>query len=259
VGQFEGKVALVTGAASGIGKATAKRFAAEGARVCVVDITETAAKEVASEIGGIAVGCDVGDRAAVDAAYGQCARELGGLDITYLNAGVTTGEAAIDLLTDDQYERIMRVNVDHVVYGMRAAARLMQAGGGGAIVATASLAGLIAFEPDPIYTLTKHAVVGLVRSVAGQLAPKHITVNAVCPGIVDTPLVGPEGAVRLREAGFPLLQPEDIAEGVVRAITDGSTGECWACQPGREPLKFRFGQVPGPRTPGAEGMRPPPV
>jgi NAD(P)-dependent dehydrogenase (short-subunit alcohol dehydrogenase family) len=133
----------------------------------------------------------------------------------------------------------------------------MAAGNGGNIVATASLAGLIGFEADPIYTLTKHAVVGLVRSVAGQLEPKGIRVNAVCPGIVDTPLVGPDGASRLRAAGFPLLSPADIAEGVVQAITDGSTGQCWACQPGREPVKFRFGQVPGPRTKGAEGMRPP--
>jgi NAD(P)-dependent dehydrogenase (short-subunit alcohol dehydrogenase family) len=257
VGRFDGKIALVTGAGSGIGKATATRLAGEGAKVCAVDMNEAAAKQVASDLGGIAIAVDVGDSAAVDAAFAQCHRELGGLDIAYLNAGITTGESAIDLLSDDQYERIMRVNVDGVVYGLRAAARLMTEGGGGSIVATASLAGLIAFAIDPIYTLTKHAVVGLVRSVAAQLEPRGITVNAICPGMVKTPLMGEDAAARLEEAGFPLLAPEDIANAVVTAITDGSTGECWACQPGREPLKFHFGQVPGPRTPGKEGMRPP--
>jgi NAD(P)-dependent dehydrogenase (short-subunit alcohol dehydrogenase family) len=257
MGRFDGRVALVTGGASGIGKATVQRLAAEGAKVCVVDMNEAAAKQVASDVGGIAIGCDVGDSAAVDATFARCTSELGPPTIVYLNAGITTAESAIDLLTDDQYDKIMRVNVDGVVYGLRAAARSMQANGGGDIVATASLAGLIAFPLDPIYTLTKHAVVGLVRSVAPQLEPKKITVNAVNPGITDTPLMGTEGKARLEAAGFPLLQPEDIAEAVVMAITDGTTGQCWACQPGREPLKFRFGQVPGPRAEGGIGRVPP--
>jgi NAD(P)-dependent dehydrogenase (short-subunit alcohol dehydrogenase family) len=257
VGRFDGKVALVTGGASGIGRATVERLTTEGAQVCVVDQTVDAGEQTAKEFGGLFVPADVGDPAQVNAAVATCERELGGLDIAYLNAGVTTGEAAIDLLTDGQYERIRRVNVDGVVFGMRAAVPAMERRGGGALVATASLAGLIAFSLDPIYTLTKHAVVGLCRSLAPTLEPKKITVNCVCPGIVETPLVGPDGAAVLRAAGFPLLQPSDIAEAVVRVVSGGGTGEAWVCQPGRDAEPFHFGQVPGPRTPGAEGMRPP--
>jgi len=255
--EISGASALVTGGASGLGKASAQALAAEGATVCVVDMNEAAAKQVAADNGAIAIGCDVGDSAAVDAAFARCESELGTPTIVYLNAGVTTGEGAIDLLTDAQYERIMRVNVDAVVYGMRAAVRGMKQVGGGAIVATSSLAGLIAFGLDPIYTLTKHAVVGLVRAVAPNVEADRITVNAVNPGITETPLVGVEGKARLEAAGFPLLKPEDIANAVVMAITDGTTGQCWACQPGRDPVKFRFGQVPGPRTEGAIGRVPP--
>src|SRR5207245_7066492 len=127
----------------------------------------------------------------------------------YMNAGVTTGEAAIDKLTDQQYRRIMGPNVDGVLFGFRACVPAIERRGGGALVATASLAGLIAFPPDPIYTLTKHAVVGLVRSLAPQLEAHGITVNAVCPGIVDTPLVGDEAKKVLGEAGFPLIRPDD--------------------------------------------------
>jgi NAD(P)-dependent dehydrogenase (short-subunit alcohol dehydrogenase family) len=123
-------------------------------------------------------------------------------------------------------------------------------------VATASLAGIIAFAPDPIYTLTKHAVVGFVRSVAPQLHARGITINAVCPGVVDTPLVG-EGRARLREAGFPMIAPEEIAAAVLDCIVGAATGTCVVCQPGREAEPYEFHDVPGPRTAGAEGRRPP--
>jgi NAD(P)-dependent dehydrogenase (short-subunit alcohol dehydrogenase family) len=113
-------------------------------------------------------------------------------------------------------------------------------------VATASLAGLIAFPPDPIYTLTKHAVVGFVRSVAPQLQAKNITVNAICPGVVDTPLVGDAGAM-LREAGFPMIEPSEIAAAVLMAATGTATGQAYACQAGAEPVAYEFREVPGPR------------
>ena len=114
---------------------------------------------------------------------------FGGIDLAHLNAGVMTGEADITKLTDDIYRRAVGVNVDGVVFGVRALVPALSARGGGAIVATASLAGLIGFSPDPIYCLTKHAVVGLVRSLVPQLAEHQITINAVCPSIVDTPLI----------------------------------------------------------------------
>jgi NAD(P)-dependent dehydrogenase (short-subunit alcohol dehydrogenase family) len=255
-GVLAGKVALVTGAASGIGRATATRFAAEGARVCVVDFDDAGGNRVAADLGGIFVHADVGDAGDTDGAFARCVESYGGVDVAFLNAGITTGVADIMALTDEAYRRIMRVNVDGVVFGMRAAARAMRERGG-AIVATASLAGLMDFQPDPIYTLTKHAVVGLVRSVAPNLAPLGITVNAVCPGMTDTNIMGDEARAAFRAAEFPLMAPGQIAEAVLAAVTGGGTGRAWVCQPGRDPVDFGFRRVPGPRSSEAEGRVPP--
>ena len=118
-------------------------------------------------------------------------------------------------------------------------------------------AGVVTAEPDPLYALTKHAVVGFVRSVAPKLlADRGIRLNMVNPGFVDTPLLG-EGREAFVAAGFPLLKPEDVADAVLRAADDEEVGQAWIVQPGREPLKFRFPNLPGPRVPGKEGMRPP--
>lgn len=253
---LDGKVALVTGGASGIGRATARRLAEAGAAVCVVDLSP-AGKDVATAIDGLFVEGDVGDPEVNAAMVETCERELGGLDIAHLNAGVLTGEADVAKLTDDQYRRIMRVNVDAVVFGTRAAVPAMERRGGGCIVATASLAGLVAYPPDPVYALTKHAVVGFVRAAAEQLEAKGIRINCVAPGITATRLVPDDARAMLSEAGFPLLDPDEVAAAVVRIVTGEGTGQCWPVQPGREPEPYRFHGVPGPRTPGAEGMRPP--
>ena len=254
-----GKVGLVTGAASGIGRATAERFAAEGMRVCVVDLEEDGGREVAAEIDGTFHVADVGDAGQVDAAFAHCVRELGGLDVAYLNAGIAIGHADIETLSDDVYHRIMRVNVDGVVYGARAAVRQMLRGDGGAIVATASLAGLIPFPPDPVYDLTKHAVVGFIRSIAPTLAPRGITANCVNPGMTDTAILSDDARALFAAADFPLMAPTQIADAVVHAVTSGETGRCWVCQPGRDPVRYEFRDVPGPRTEGARGRVPPGV
>jgi NAD(P)-dependent dehydrogenase (short-subunit alcohol dehydrogenase family) len=256
MGMFEGRHAVVTGGGSGIGLATSRRLAEEGARVAVLDISAEAGERAAAELGGTYLRADVSDPREVARVFAAAADALGGLDIVHLNAGITTGEGDLAKLTDEQYERIRGINLDGVVYGVREAVRLMEPAGGGAIVATASLAGMVAYEQDPIYALTKHGVVGLVRGYGLALAPRGITLNAVCPGIVDTPLVGDARQV-LRDAGFPMLRPEDIAEAVVRAVTGGRSGECWVCQPGRDALVYEFKGVPGPRVEGAEGMAPP--
>ena len=166
MGELDGKVALITGAASGIGKATAERFTAEGARVCVVDFDDAAGTAVADALGGVFVHADAGEAADVDVAFATCERELGGVDVAFLNAGIAIGHGDMATIPDELYRRIMRVNVDGVVFGLRAAIRAMERRGGGAIVATASIAGLIPFPPDPVYDATKHAVVGLIRSAA---------------------------------------------------------------------------------------------
>jgi NAD(P)-dependent dehydrogenase (short-subunit alcohol dehydrogenase family) len=258
MGQLDGKAALVTGAASGIGRATSKRLALEGARICCVDI-DPRGREVADEVDGVFVSADAGDSADVDRAFAACELELGRVDIAYLNAGIAIGVADLTSLTDDLYRRIMRVNVDGVVFGTRAAVTAMGRTGGGAIVATSSLAGLIPFPPDPVYDLTKHAVVGFIRSAAPTLAPLGITANTVNPGMTDTNILSPDAKRFFKEADFPLMAADDIAEAVLTVVTTGRTGECWVCQPGRDPEPYRFHDVPGPRARGAQGRRPPQV
>jgi NAD(P)-dependent dehydrogenase (short-subunit alcohol dehydrogenase family) len=183
-------------------------------------------------------------------------RRFGGVDLAHLNAGVTTGEADITEVTDEIYERATRVNVDGVFYGVRAVVPAMTARGGGSIVATASLAGLIGFSPDPIYCLTKHAVVGLVRSLGPQLADKGITINAVCPSIVDTPLIADMREV-LESSGFPLIDVDSVSTTVVDLLAGEATGEAMVIQAGREALAFRFARPPGPRAGGTVGRMPP--
>ncbi len=256
--ELSGKAALVTGGASGIGRATVERLSAAGMRVCVVDLDAEGAAEVAAEHGGTSFAADVGESAAVDAAFAHCVEELGGVDVAFLNAGIAIGVADLDELTDDVYRRIMRVNVDGVVFGMRAAIRAMRANGG-AIVATASLAGLIPFPPDPVYDLTKHAVVGFVRSAAPTLAAQGITANCVNPGMTDTNILSDAAKQMFAEADFPLMPATQIADAVVHAATCGETGRCFVCQPGREPIAYGFRDVPGPRTGSAEGRVPPGV
>ena len=155
--------------------------------------------------------------------------------------------------TVDDYRRIVAVNVDGVVFGIQGLAPRMQPGS--AFVVTASLAGLIPMASDPLYVLTKHAVVGYARSMAEVLEPRGIRVNVVCPGIVRTPMTAPKQA-DFDAAGFPLMEPEQIADAVLVAARSELTGQAWVCQPGREPLLFRFPNVPGPRVEGAEGMVP---
>ena len=109
---------------------------------------------------------------------------------------------------------------------------------------------------DPVYAATKHAVIGLVRSLGPQLASAGVSVHAICPGITDTAIVAESAKDELRAAGFPLIPPEQIAAGVLHAIRSPETGAAWVCQAGREPVHFQFHQVPGPRL--ADGSAPTP-
>ena len=209
--------ALITGGRGGIGVAIAAALG--DADVTILDLPEF----------------DVGETAAWKALAGE-------FDAAFLNAGIVTGESDIAALTDEQYRRALRANIDGVVFGTRElAARLMP--NGGSIVATASLAGLVAAPLDPIYALTKHAVVGFVRAVAPQLHARGIKINALCPGFTDTPIVAQEirGALPadLMEASF-------VAEAALQALNDDESGRAWIVQPNRiEP--YRFPGVPGPR------------
>jgi NAD(P)-dependent dehydrogenase (short-subunit alcohol dehydrogenase family) len=223
---------LVTGAAGGIGRAVVEALEREGADVRELDLL---------------TGFDVSDPTAW--------QSVDRVELACLNAGVATSTSSITELTGEEYRRVVAVNVDGVVYGVRRLARVMDAGD--AIVVTASLAGLTGVESDPIYALTKHAVIGFVRSVAPQLAEQGIRINAVCPGFADTPMVAGELRASLDAAAFPLLRPEEVAEAVLLAARSEGTGEAWVVQPGREPEPYRFRGIPGPRVEGAEGIAPP--
>jgi NAD(P)-dependent dehydrogenase (short-subunit alcohol dehydrogenase family) len=208
---------LITGGRGGLGRAFAAALGK--AEVTALDLPEF----------------DVGDAAAWRALDGS-------YDAAFLNAGVVTGESDMAALTDVQYERAMRANIDGVVFGVRElAARLMPEGG--SIVATASLAGLTATPVDPIYSLTKHAVVGFVRSCAPQLAARGIRINALCPGFTDTPIVPDEHRDLI---DVPLMEPSFVAEAAMQALNDPETGGAWVVQPNRV-VQFRFPHIPGPR------------
>lgn len=241
-----GKVAVVTGGASGIGLATARRLAESGASLVLVDLAEAAGLQAADDLGARYVRADVGDPGDWDRVIATAIEAFGGLDLAFLNAGVTTPEPDVTAVPDEAYRRILSANIDGVFYGVRAVVPSIEARGGGAIVATASLAGLISFSPDPVYSMTKHAVVGLVRALAPQLEAKGITINAICPGIVDTPLLSGEAREMVAAAGFPLIPPADIAEAVLGRFKGIETGRAWVCQAGREPTAYRFAGVPGP-------------
>jgi NAD(P)-dependent dehydrogenase (short-subunit alcohol dehydrogenase family) len=204
----------VTGAASGIGRALVERLEREGARVLGLDLRD---------------GFDVGDPAAWEA--------VGPVDLACLNAGVVSGVEDVAELSDEAYRRILATNVDGVVLGVRRLARVMEAGS--AIVVTASLAGLTAMAIDPVYSGTKHFVVGFVRSVAPQLSERGLTINAVCPAAVDTPMLGPFRE-RALAAGISLLRPEEIADAVLLSARLGETGQAWPCLPGRPPQPHEF-------------------
>jgi NAD(P)-dependent dehydrogenase (short-subunit alcohol dehydrogenase family) len=225
--------ALVTGGASGIGAALVARLRTEGFDVRVLDLTTA---------------FDVGDPRDWDA--------VEAVDVACLNAGVLGGPADPAELTLEGYRRAISVNVDGVVLGVRRLARVMAPGS--RIVCTASLAGLTAVPEDPLYAATKHAVVGFVRSVAPVLETRGISINAVCPGFVDTAMVDGGLRERLEGAGFPLLATEEVADAAWLALTSGETGHAWAVQPGRPPVDFRFPTLPGPRTTDGEAVGLPP-
>ncbi|MEU8135487.1 SDR family NAD(P)-dependent oxidoreductase [Streptodolium elevatio] len=247
-----GKVAVVTGGASGIGYATCRALIDAGAQVVVADIDTEAGHRAADSLGAWYAELDVTSPADWTRLVENVTKVFGGIDIGFLNAGVDTGGAGIGSLSDAQYRRIMAINVDGVVFGARALLPALEARGGGRLVATSSLAGLVAFPRDPVYTATKHAVIGLVRALAPDLAERGVTINAVCPGLTDTPLLGGAKAY-LEDQGMPLIRAEDIAAAVLGCLTSAETGQAWVVQAGREPLPYKFRGVPGP----AGGIKPP--
>ncbi len=155
--------------------------------------------------------------------------------LAHLNAGVGTPGLDLGAFADERYHTIRGVNVDGVVWGIRAVVPGMRRRGGGAIVVTASLAGLEPYPGDPFYTMTKHALVGLVRAASPRLRRDGITIDALCPGLVDTPMAGPLiRKRRLTESDVAVLDPDDVAGVVADALADDGSGRALVCRAGRD-------------------------
>jgi NAD(P)-dependent dehydrogenase (short-subunit alcohol dehydrogenase family) len=228
-----GKVALVTGAASGIGAASALAFAAAGARVAACDRdlagAEATAKLIA-EAGGeaIAVSVDVTDPDQTQAMVDRVVESFGRLDCAHNNAGITGATAPLDKYAVSEWDKVLAVNLTGVFLCLQAEVPAMKARGGGAIVNTASFSGLVAVPRIPAYVASKHGVVGLTKAAAVEFGRTGVRVNAVCPGSTRTPMVEgfSGGDARIEEAMAAvspmnrLAEPEEIARTVVWLCSD---------------------------------------
>lgn len=232
---FTGKVALVIGAASGMGLAGARAFAESGAAVALLDRDAATAQTVADELAAaghrvVAIGCDVADERQVAAAVDRAVAELGGLDVAFNNAGIQVRYAGLADEAFEDYERVTAVNQRGVWAAMKHELRHMRGQGSGSIVNSSSIGGLFGGAGRAAYHASKHAVIGLTKSAAKELGPLGIRVNAVCPGTIDTPMVrdmfasgslDQDAAVSAIPLGR-LGAPEEIASAVLWLSSPGA-------------------------------------
>lgn len=219
------RIALVTGAASGIGAEVSRQLAGAGAQVVLLDVDARRGETLAADLGGRFIACDVTDRAAWFDALAACVAEVGVPAYAHLNAGVMSvgphdDFVPIEALPEANYRRIVGVNLSGVVFGLQALLPHMR-GSEGAICVTASLAGLVGLPFDPMYAATKHALVGLVRSVAAAAPDDPLRLNAICPGGVDTPII-PDA---LRTGDMSVMPVDVLAAEVVDLLERGRSGE----------------------------------
>ena len=222
--RFEGKVVIITGAAGGIGRAAALRFAAEGAHVAVVDLPNAPLDETVAAVAGaggtaLSIGADVTRAADVERYAAETVRRFGGVDYLFNNAGIEGYVGSLVDYPEETFDRVLAVNVKGVWLGMRAVVPLIRARGGGAVVNTASVAGLRGSPILPAYVASKHAVIGLTRSAALEFARDGIRVNAVCPSPIETQMM------RAIERGTSLDDSARVKERIAARVPLGRYGE----------------------------------
>lgn len=216
---FDGKVTIVTGGASGIGAACARNFAARGAKVVVTDINGDGAQAVAAEFGGLGVPCNVGDEADINALVAKTEDAYGPVDVFFSNAGINSGR---DILTTDLsvWEDQWQVNVMAHVYAVRAVLPGMLERGGGTLIHTASMAGILMSIGNLPYTVSKHAVVGLAEYLSVNHHHQGIRVSLLAPLGVRTPMLGDPNNPFARNSAGPVKEPEEVAEMVATAVEE---------------------------------------
>lgn len=220
------KVAVVTGGSGGIGAAMCKLLAEQGAKVARLDINPLKGEDGDA----LFIECDVTSESSWAGAIGQIREQLGEIDVLFLNAGVMSRPASasvqgdpFDLVGSDAYHRLFNVNMHGPVFGLKAARESLAANGGARVVVTSSTTGIDGLSIDPYYAMSKHAVIGLVRSFAPVLEPQGIRIHAICPGGVKTPIV-PEGFGDLAK---DFMQPETLAAAAIELLDLEGTGEIW--------------------------------
>jgi 3alpha(or 20beta)-hydroxysteroid dehydrogenase len=223
-GRFGGKVVVITGGAGGIGRATAVRFASEGANVAVVDLPNSAIDETVqavAEAGGTAlpIGADVTKSSDVERYVAETVRRFGGIDYLFNNAGIEGFIGSLVEYPEDAFDRVLAVNVKGVWLGMKYVGPALRERGGGAIVNTASVAGLRATPTIVAYGASKHAVIGMTKSAAIEFAPSKVRVNAVCPSPIETRMM------RALERGMNADHPEAVKQRLAERIPLGRYGE----------------------------------
>ena len=247
---FSEAVSIVTGGGSGIGASIAERLNELGSKVIIVDIDEKAGQSIANSLGCDFINFDVGDLPAWEKVVVDTTERYGSLDFLCLNAGIGSRPRGSSVKDDpipwilDNYKNVLAVNIDGVVFGTMAALPVMEKQKSGSILVTASVAGIRTQPPDPIYALSKSAVISFVRSVAPALADRGVRINALCPGSVDTPIQPDD---RRRE-GRPMSPPGEIAEAMGQILVSDDNGGVWIASSSDYPVwRYEFASaIDGP-------------